>query len=127
MKMEDGDKITIKGLQISSQVGVPDEERAQAQDLTVDLGIYPQARLSGLQDEIERTIDYYQVSLAVHEVARAQQRRLIERLAEDIAVAVLGFDGVGKVAVEVKKYILPDTEYVSVCLVMDQNDLKSAR
>lgn len=118
--MDDSDKITIKGLQILSRVGVPDDERAQAQDLSVDLVIYPQSALSGLQDEIERTIDYYQVSLAVHEVARAHERRLIETLAEDIALVVLGFDGVGKVEVEVKKYILPDTEYVSVRLVMDR-------
>ncbi len=118
--MKHRDKIEIKGLRIQSRVGVPDEERANTQELQVDLLIHPAASLQALSDDIAKTIDYYEVSKQIHCVAQAGSRRLIETLAEDIAQATLDFEGVEQVEVEVKKYILPDTEYVSVKLHLAQ-------
>lgn len=116
--MKHRDKIEIKGLRIQSKVGVPDEERAQAQELRVDLIIHPSKTLQALGDDISKTIDYYEVSKQIHQVAETGERRLIETLAEQIALATLAFEGVAGVEVEVKKYILPDTDYVSVRLCL---------
>lgn len=120
--MKHRDKIEIKGLRIQSKVGVPDEERANAQELQVDLLIRPSVSLQALSDDIAKTIDYFEVSKQIHRVAQAGSRRLIETLAEDIAHATLDFEGVEQVEVEVKKYILPDAEYVSVKLCLAQNE-----
>ncbi|MFK5924167.1 MAG: dihydroneopterin aldolase [Verrucomicrobiota bacterium] len=112
--MKHRDQIEIKGLRIQSRVGVPDEERENAQDLQVDLVIHPQESLQALADDIDATIDYYQVSQRIHQVAQTGSRRLIETLAEEIAQAALKFERVARVEVEVKKFILTDTDYVSV-------------
>lgn len=112
--MKHGDKITIQGLKLESRVGVPDEERANTQELLVNVTIYPAAPLQGLADDIGQTIDYDKVAREIRKVAGEGSRRLIETLAEDIAGVVLGFAGVAEVGVEVRKFILPDTEYVAV-------------
>ncbi len=112
--MKHSDRVKIKGLQLESRVGVPDEERASPQRLLVNVTISPVSPLRGLADDLERTIDYDQVAREIRKVAGEGSRRLIETLAEDIAGVVLGFRGVAGVGVEVRKFILPDTEYVSV-------------
>lgn len=119
--MKHRDKIEIKGLRVMSRVGVPDEERENAQELSLDLIIYPASSLQGLSDDIENTIDYYQVAMQVQRVAESGQRRLIETLAEEVAQTALGFDGVEVVDVKIKKYILPNTEFVSVSIRRGQD------
>lgn len=114
--MKRGDKIEIKGLKLVSRVGVSDEERADAQELLVNVVIRPAMPLQGLADDIGQTVDYDQVAREIRRVAGEGSRRLIETLAEDIARAVLGFEGVAEVGVEVRKFILPDTEYVAVAV-----------
>ncbi|NOY00788.1 MAG: dihydroneopterin aldolase [Verrucomicrobia bacterium] len=118
--MKHCDKIEIRGLRISAHVGVPDEERESAQELRVDLIIHPADSLQGLSDDITKTIDYHQVAMQVQAVAETGSRRLIETLAEDVAGAVLDFEGVEAVEVKVKKYILPDTDFVSVTVCVER-------
>jgi len=124
--MKHCDKIQIRGLRILAKVGVPDEERENAQELLVDLIIHPANSLQGLSDDIARTIDYDQVAKKIRSLAEEGSRHLIETLAEEIAGAVLEFEGVEGVEVEVKKYILPDTEYVSVKVCRDQSGCTKA-
>jgi len=120
--MKHRDKIEIRGLWIQSRVGVLDEERAKTQKLSVDLIIYPIVPLQGLSDDITRTVDYDRVATAVRDAAEEGTRRLIETLAEDIAGVVLGFGGVEKVEVELKKYVLPNTDYVSVTVCRNRDE-----
>lgn len=119
--MKHCDKIEISGLRILTQVGVPDEERESAQELSVDLIIHPVSKLQGLSDDIEKTIDYHKVAMHVQALAETGSRHLIETLAEDIAGAVLSFEGVEAVEVKVKKYILPNTDFVAVTVCKDQS------
>jgi len=118
--MKHRDKIEISGLRIRSRVGVTDEERESAQELVVDVIIRPLDSLRALSDDIARTIDYDKVATQIRCAAEQGSRRLIETLAEEIAEVVLEFAGVDAVEVEVKKYILPDTDYVSVRICLDQ-------
>ena len=108
------DRIRIDGLRLETRVGVPDEEREQPQTVEVSLVIVPEKGFAGLDDRIERTIDYYEVTRALQQVAAKGERKLIETLAEDLAEAALAFDGVGRVTVELRKFILPETNFVSV-------------
>ncbi len=114
--MKHCDRIEISGLRISTHVGVPDDEREGVQELRVDLIIHPADSLQGLSDDITKTIDYHQVAMQIQSVAETGSRRLIETLAEDIAEAVLGFERVEAVEVKVKKFILPNTDFVSVSI-----------
>lgn len=108
------DRIRIQGLRVSTRVGVPDEERAEPQTVAVDVTLVPTTDLSGLGDEIGRTVDYFEVAEALKRVAAEGERRLIETLAEDFATAALAFPGVESVTVEIRKFILPETDWVSV-------------
>ena len=119
--MKHCDKIEISGLRILTRIGVPDEERASAQELSVDLIIHPVSKLQRLSDDIEKTIDYHKVALQVQELAETGSRCLIETLADDIAGTVLSFEGVDAVEVKVKKYILPNTDFVAVTVCKNQS------
>ena len=52
----------------------------------------------------------------VRQLAGARPRKLLETLAEEICACVLEEFSVRAVEVELRKYILPDTEYVAVRL-----------
>ena len=108
------DTITIQRLLASTTIGVPDEEREDPQDVEISLEMTPPEPLRFLDDDISKTIDYYAVSRRVLEIAATGERKLIETLADDVAEAVLDEFHIAKVIVEVRKFILSDTEYVAV-------------
>lgn len=106
--------IIIKGLEVRAHVGVPDKERSKEQKLLVDLTITPAREFAEMEDQLERSIDYQAVSGRIIARAAERPRKLIETLASDIAATVLHEFGARAVIVEVRKFILPDTEYVAV-------------
>lgn len=108
------DRIRIKGLRVVTRVGVPEEERALPQSVAVNASITLRTSFRGFDDRIEHTLDYYRVSQRIREVAASGERRLIETLAGDLAAAVLAFEGVSAVTLEVEKFILADCDRVSV-------------
>jgi dihydroneopterin aldolase len=111
------DEIHIASLELSACVGVPDDERARPQRLTVSLTLRPARGFSDLDDQLENTLNYAAVCAAVRDLARARPRRLIETLAGEIAATVLtSFAGCVSVDVELRKYVLADTDYVAVRL-----------
>ena len=110
------DAILVRGLELSAHIGVPDAERVEAQRLTLNLVLQPAGPLSDLGDDLGRTVDYYALTRRVRQLAAARPRKLIETLAEEICACVLNEFPVRAVEVELRKYILPDTEYVAVRL-----------
>jgi len=108
------DSIVIAGLALTAHIGVPDEERAEPQRLTVNLTLTPERDFSDLDDDLANAVDYHAVALAVQILAAERPRRLIETLAENIAGMILTRFAVSLVEVEVRKYILPDTDFVAV-------------
>ncbi len=121
--MKSSDQIIIRGLDLSSYVGVPDEERAQSQRLRVHVTLFPLPSEMPLEDDIERTVDYYAVSLRLEAIAMEKPRKLIETLAEDMAAAILGEFLVSAVTLEIEKYILPNTHHVGVMIRRDRGDV----
>lgn len=120
--MKETDQILIDDLRIDCHVGVPDEERAHSQELWVSVTLFPEACPKPLQDDIERTVDYYAVSLRLDAVAKEKPRMLIETLAEDLAKVVLVEFSVSAVTIEIKKFILPNTQSVGVLITRSQSD-----
>ena len=109
------DKITIEGLEVMTHIGVPDEERSQAQRLEISI-TFPveNVKRAALTDDLVHSIDYYQVSELVKNVAAQHPRKLIETVAEDIAGCILNNFPVKSVEVEIRKFILPDTRHVAL-------------
>src|SRR5262245_36281491 len=108
------DTIIIQSLELRTHIGITGEERAEAQRLTVSLKLEPARGFLDLEDRIERTIDYDKVCREIRQLADGRSRNLIETLAEDIARVLLASYPLRAVEVELRKYILPDTEYVAV-------------
>ncbi|MFT5905782.1 MAG: phosphoglycolate phosphatase [Cryomorphaceae bacterium] len=108
------DVVKIRGLELPTFIGVPDDERKDQQVLKVDVDMTPEVSFSSLNDEIQGGVDYYQVSLRLKETALEKPRKLIETLAEDLARVILDEFSVAKVRVEIEKYILPDADRVGV-------------
>ena len=108
------DAVIVSQLEIRAQVGVPAAERGAAQRLTVSLRLIPSRGFAALGDDIANTVDYAAVCAAVRQEAESKPRRLIETLAGDIAAVLLARFPLRAVEVELRKYILPGTEYVAV-------------
>ena len=112
------DQIHVASLELPVRIGVTSRERALPQRLTVSLTLYPQGGFDRLEDHIENTINYSAVCQTLRELAAAdRERRLIETFALEIAEAVLSrFGACAAVDVDLRKYVLPDTDYVAVRL-----------
>ena len=108
------DTIEIRRLQVSTHIGVPDEERAEAQTLRITVRMVPSQGFHSLADDISRTIDYYAVALEIQALAASKPRNLIETLAVETADFLLGKHPLKSVAITIEKHILPDTECVAV-------------
>jgi len=110
------DRILIEGLELSSQIGVPDEERAAPQRLTVNLILEPIRDFTALEERIENAVDYFAVGEFVKSLTAARPRKLIETLAGEIASELLARFPLEAVEVELRKYILRDTQYVAAAI-----------
>ena len=113
-RVEREDLIIVSNLELRSHIGVTVQEQETAQRLTVCLEMEPKGSLAALADDLSRTVDYFAVSQKVQQLAMDRPRNLIETLAAEIAALVLREFPVARVQVELRKYILPDTEYVAV-------------
>lgn len=108
------DSIEIRGLEITTHIGVPEEERASPQTLLVDLSLIPRRRFDQMADRIDATVDYAALAEKVAEWAAERPRLLIETLVDEIATRTLRAYPVIEATVTVRKFILPNTEYVAV-------------
>lgn len=106
--------IKIRGLKVRTRIGVPDEERAEWQELQVDVEMQPRTGFSEMNDEIGATVDYHAVCVEISRLAEAGSRKLIETLADEIADLVLTRHSAIAVTVHIRKFILPETEWVGV-------------
>ena len=107
-------------------MGVPEIERAIPQRLEADITLWPQRRLSGLGDDLVGTIDYSAAAVTCRATAASGVFQLIETLAEQLCYALLAAFPLQGVRVSLRKFILPDTEAVSVSLTRSQDDLSAA-
>ncbi len=115
--MNPPDQIHLTGLQLRCHIGVPDEERAEAQLLHADIVLHLRGRFEDMADELSRTIDYAAVATRLEQVAAARPRRLIETLAAELAQVVLQEFAAAQVEITLRKRILPQTDHVAVRLV----------
>jgi dihydroneopterin aldolase len=108
------DEIHIEQLDIFTRIGVPEEERAKPQRLTVSISFWPYQRTSDLADHIERAVNYSAVAEETKNFMRDQSVNLIETLADRLASHLLKSFPIQKVTIELRKFVLQDAKYVSV-------------
>ena len=108
--------IAIEGLEVSAHVGVPDEERAVAQRLLLDLRFVAAIQPEDFQDDLSLTVDYHAVSIRVAAIAAERPRKLIETLASEITDILMKEFSLRLVELTIRKFILPNAEWVSVSI-----------
>ena len=108
------DRNTIEYLEVRFHVGVPDEERTEPQRLLITIELAHDLGASGTTDSLAETIDYFAVCQAVKALGQARHWKLLEALAHDICDLVLEEFKPDIVRVRIKKFILPDTRWVSI-------------
>jgi 7,8-dihydroneopterin aldolase/epimerase/oxygenase len=111
------DCIHIEQLELFARVGVSTSERSEPQRLTLNITLWP--KIAELHDDIENTVNYSTVAERVKEFVRRHDYKLIETLAEETATHLLAQFSLRKVEVEVRKFVLPDANYVSVTAVRE--------
>ena len=108
--------IIISELEVFYRVGVPESERAKPQRLLLNLEIGHDFSTATQTDDVNATIDYYSVCQRLRTFGEGREWKLIETVASDIAALILDEFKAGKVQVEVRKFIIPETSYVAVKL-----------
>jgi FolB domain-containing protein len=108
------DWIHIEDLELSTHIGVPEEERASPQRLTVSISFWPYHEAGDLADKIENAINYSSVVEETKNFVRDQSVNLIETLADRLAMHLLKHFRIQKIIIELRKFPFEDANYVSV-------------
>jgi len=116
-------RIHIDRLEVKANIGVPEKERASPQRLTVSLTLWLVRGGEDLDDDINRTVNYAAVCGETKKFVAARRDRLIETLADALAKHLLEVFEIRRITVELRKFILPDVEFVSVTVTRQQSKL----
>jgi dihydroneopterin aldolase len=108
------DRITIKDLEVTAPVGVTEAERARPQRLLVTVEIDRDLTEAGRSDSESATTRYDVVADLVRQVVAERPRKLVEAVAESVAEAILSRRLAEALSVEIKKFSVPQSRYVSV-------------
>ncbi|HEY9170924.1 MAG TPA: dihydroneopterin aldolase [Verrucomicrobiae bacterium] len=109
-------RISIVDLEVFYHVGVPDAERAQTQRLLLTVDMEVDFTAAATTDDLAQTIDYDAVARRLRRFGDGRSWRLIEKLAHDIADLILAEFKANAVAVEMKKFVIPQARHVAVSL-----------
>lgn len=112
--------IRLEQIEVLAHIGVPDDERAQPQRLTISLTFWPVKSGDELNDDITRAVNYADVCAATRTLVQDRRDRLIETLAEALAKHLLGIFQIKRIVVEIRKFVLPDVQFVSVTVTRDR-------
>jgi 7,8-dihydroneopterin aldolase/epimerase/oxygenase len=114
------DQIHIEQLEVFAQIGVPDEERSQPQRLTISITFWPTRQGAELGDEIGQAVDYAEVCAETKKFVQDSSDRLIETLADALTSHLLQAFEIQRITIELRKFILPDVQYVAVTVTRDR-------
>ena len=107
-------KITISDLEVFYCVGVTEQEREKPQRLLITVEMSLDLTVAAVSDRIEKTINYQEVVDEILKYGDGRNWKLIEKLATNLADFILARYKPQGVGVEVKKFVIPQTKYVSV-------------
>jgi dihydroneopterin aldolase len=96
--------VSIRGLRCRARQGVTEEQRAPESDYLVDVWLRTDLHDAVEQDDLDAAIDSSAMATTVREELARRPRALVERMAGDVARAMLErFDAADEVRVRVEK------------------------
>jgi FolB domain-containing protein len=106
--------LSLVDLELTCHLGVPTEERVKPQKiLCTAIFPVPNLKKAADTDNLEHTVNYYDLSQLLQKTARQKERKLIETLAADLSQAALAAFPLPWIDLELKKFILPETRHIS--------------
>lgn len=121
-----GDRIFLRGLKVECVIGFIEWERRVRQTVVIDLELPVDCRQAARTDEVADTLDYKQVAKRIITFVSESQFRLVETLAQRIAIVVLAEFGVAWVRVSVNKPgAIRGSRDVGVALERSRADLEA--
>jgi FolB domain-containing protein len=97
------DQIIIKDILVRGIIGVNESERANPQDILINVTVFSDIQAAGENDNIEESVNYRTVTKKTISLAENAKRLTVEALATDIANLILTFPLVKGVRVRVEK------------------------
>jgi dihydroneopterin aldolase len=97
------DKIVLANMRFQGRHGYYDHEMHAPQPFEVDVELVMNLQPAGVDDDLERSVDYGKVYEAVRQIVESTSFRLLEALAEAISHEVLADFDVNEVTVRVRK------------------------
>lgn len=117
------DHIYVKNLLVRGILGINPDERANRQDVLVNLRLAVDTRAAAASDDIADAVNYRTITKKVMAHVEESQRFLVEALVDDIARMILGEHPVAEVTVRVDKPgALRFTESVAVEITRTRAD-----
>jgi phosphoglycolate phosphatase len=111
----EGDEVyEILDQKVSGHIGVSEEERAKPQTLAITVRFRTFARFQDLNDDLSKTVDYAAVASEISRFVSESKYLLIESLVSEIADHLVRRFPLAHLEVELKKFVLPETNHVSV-------------
>ena len=97
------DLVLINDLRLRCIIGINPEERVNRQDVTINIRISNDNRPAAASDRIEDAVNYRSITKTVIALVEESEFFLVERMAEEIARAVLDDPNAHAATVEVLK------------------------
>ncbi|MGQ0835139.1 MAG: dihydroneopterin aldolase [Gammaproteobacteria bacterium] len=97
------DRIFLRGLEVECVIGFIEWERRVKQTVVIDLEMPVDCRAAALVDEVEATLDYKKVAKRVAAFVEGTQFKLVETLAQRVALVVLEEFGIEWIRVSINK------------------------
>lgn len=118
------DKILIKDLLLRCIIGINELERKEKQDVIINVVIWSDLKEATETDDINKTVDYKQISKEIIKLVEKSEFFLVETLAERVAQVCLKHDKVSKVKVAIEKPgALRFARSVGIDIVRNRNSL----
>ena len=119
---ESQDCIQVEQLQVFARVGVTENERGAAQRLSISMTIWPKSGFNDVADDIGNTIDYSAVCAVTRDFVEGRSTALIETLANGLADEIFSRFPAREIALEVRKFVVPNTKFVAVSIRRQAKD-----
>lgn len=122
-----GDRIFLRGLTAECIIGFIDWERRVRQTVVVDLEIPVDCRRAAGTDEVADTVDYKKVAKRVLAFIEASEFKLVETLAQRLALLILEEFGLEWIRLSINKPgAIRNSRDVGVAIERSRADLTAA-
>ena len=113
MEHQPGDCLRIQELEVSVRIGVTAEERANPQAIELNVSVWPKTTFDQLGDNIEQAVNYVELDRATRDFVQGREWKLIETLSAELAYHLAAEFPVAAAEVEVRKFVLSNTDHVA--------------